>query len=171
MKEYSTIIERGRDKINDDIFDYLLPRLNGKVLDIGCNTGYLLSVYKGESRGVDASSLMVAKAVAKGLDVIQADACKLPFENKVFDTVVLSCVLEQIEDWKTALKEAMRVGKTIIGFNPIPKSDQWGFIQGSVKSVIDTNEMLKEVMLNNGLSVVHFDNYIKNKYYFEIVQL
>jgi hypothetical protein len=63
---------------------------------------------------------------------------KLPFKDKEFDTVVLSCVLEQCEMPQEALQEAMRVGKRVIGINPYPGS-RWGKIGGWVKSVIKPN--------------------------------
>lgn len=133
-KDYDVVIERGRSEINDRIIDFLKPKIRGKYLDVGCNTGWLLEEVPG-GVGVDASKQLVEMAVEKGLDVRYAYAENLPFGNRSFDTVVLSCVLEQCDDWQDALEEAQRVGKRVIGINPIPGS-RWGVEGGWVKSVI-----------------------------------
>ena len=137
---YSYVIDRHQHRMNDEIFDALKPKISGRWLDIGCNIGVLLEEVP-NGVGVDASELMVAEAVRRGRDVRLADACHLPFADKEFDTVVLSCVLEQIPDWRAALAEAKRVGRRVIGINPIPGASQWGVIQGAVKSIIPPIEI------------------------------
>lgn len=134
---YPLDIKRGHSEINDRVFNFLLPRLKGKVLDVGGNGGTLLSEYKGNGVCVDLSEQLVALAKSRGIEAVFADARSLPFKDNSFDTVVLSCVLEQIEDWETALKEAIRVSRRkVIGINPIPNASQWGKVQGYVKSLI-----------------------------------
>ena len=139
---YHLDIVRGYSKLNDSLLDYLKPKLEGYVLDIGGNGGALLLEYKGKGVCLDASSNLVAVAKSRGLEAVHGDACNLPFKDKTFDTVVLSCVLEQIEDYDKALKEAIRVCKgKVIGINPIPGS-RWGVIGGYVKSIIHPAIML-----------------------------
>lgn len=161
MENYDVEIERGRSEINDRIFDYLLPMLDGYVLDVGCNTGYLISQYKGNALGVDSSFIMIQKAQAKGLNVMYVDGHKLPFDNKSFDTVVLSCILEQNVDWETILNEAIRVGKRVIGINPYPGMSKWGNVGGWVQSVIKPQYMFDKY--NARISQVDSE-----RYYFEI---
>lgn len=157
---YDVQIGRGND-LNNKIFDYLKPRIFGKWLDIGCNIGTLL-IEVPRGRGVDASQQMVDIARYKGLDVLCADATKLPFADKEFDLAVLSCTLEQIPDWETALKEAIRVSDRVIGINPLVGSE-WGRIGGWVQSIIDP------ILLRDkyGAQIVYPD--ISGKYYFEII--
>ncbi len=140
---YSLVIDRHQNQMNDEIFDALKPMISGRWLDVGCNIGVLLDEVP-NGVGVDASPLMVAEAVRRGRDVRLADACHLPFEDKEFDTVVLSCVLEQIADWRAALAEAKRVGRRVIGINPIPGSP-WGVIQGAVQAILPPAEMCGEI--------------------------
>ena len=137
---YTTVIERGYTRANDLIIDFLLPRIHGYWLDIGCNTGWLLSEAPG-GVGVDASVDLVQKARAKGLDARHASAEALPFVDGEFEMAVLSCVLEQCPDWRAALREAERVAARVIGINPIPGASPWGHVRGWVKSVIPEAEM------------------------------
>lgn len=132
---YSTVIERGYTPVNDAIIDWLKPHIRGRYLDIGCNAGWLLSEVPG-GVGVDASPLMVERALAKGLDVRLGNAENLQFADKEFQTAVLSCVLEQCHSWRVALAEACRVAGRVIGVNPIPGASPWGSIGGWVHSVI-----------------------------------
>jgi len=118
--DYNVIIEQGRSKENDAIIEFLIPKCNGYTLDIGANAGYLISKLP-NAVGVDNSPIVVDKAKELGRNVILVKD-KLPFEDKTFNTVVLSCVLEQCEDWEKVLHEALRVCKEkVIGINPIPE--------------------------------------------------
>jgi SAM-dependent methyltransferase/glycosyltransferase involved in cell wall biosynthesis len=86
-----------------------------KVLDVGCNSGELIKYLKDKKNcdvtGVDVSAPMVEKCKAKGLNVLLCDADRLPFENGIFDVVVLCEVLEHFHDPVTYLKEIKRVLK------------------------------------------------------------
>jgi SAM-dependent methyltransferase len=153
---YNVVIEKGHTSVNDAIIKFIGAQITGRYLDVGCNTGYLLETVPG-GFGIDASPIMVDLAMEKGLPVRLANAEKLPFKDKEFDTVVLSCVLEQTEDWKQALNEAKRVGKRVIGINPYPGST-WGKIWGWVKSIIPPEEI-------EGALIMPFD---RERYYFEV---
>jgi len=153
-KNYDVIIERGHSEINDRIIDFLKPKIQGRYLDVGCNTGWLLEEVP-NGVGVEPSAPLVKRATNKGLNVIEGSGEKLPFEEKEFDTVVLSCVLEQCEDWRKVLKECRRVGKRVIGINPYPGSP-WGIKGGWVKSIIQPYEFITTERLDS------------DRYYFEI---
>jgi SAM-dependent methyltransferase len=156
---YSIKIERGHSPINDGIISFLKERLENlkphRWLDVGCNTGWLIESL-GYGDGVDASEQLVQVAISRGLSVQHAWAESLPFPDKTFDVVVLSCILEQTEDWRKALAEAKRVGRLVIGINPYPGSP-WGVIGGYVKSVIPPSEM--------GGVTTPLD---RDRYYFEV---
>ena len=88
-----------------------------RVLDIGCGLGtslnFLREKYNIEAFGVDLHPEVAEKAKAHlGADnVFCADACALPFEDSIFDTVLMECVLTLTESPEKALAQAYRVLK------------------------------------------------------------
>jgi|WetSurMetagenome_2_1015567.scaffolds.fasta_scaffold12129_6 ubiquinone/menaquinone biosynthesis C-methylase UbiE len=156
---YNVVIEKGHSPVNDAIIKFIASQIRGRYLDVGCNTGFLLEIVP-NGFGVDLSPLMIDIALKKGLPVQLANAEKLPFKDKEFDTVVLSCVLEQTEDWKKALSEAMRVGKRVIGICNYPGKSQWGRIGENpwVKCITPPEEI-------EGALIMPFDY---ERYYFEV---
>lgn len=159
--DYDVIIEQGHSKENDDIIEFLIPKCAGHTLDIGANAGYLISRLP-NAVGVDNSPIVVDKAKELGRNVILVKN-RLPFKDKTFDTVVLSCVLEQCKDWEKVLNEALRVCKgKVIGINPIPEKSSWGFVGGWVKSIIEPN-----YLESNYGAEISYPNLV-GKYYFEI---
>lgn len=161
--DYNVIIEQGRSKENDEIIEFLIPKCVGYTLDIGANAGYLISKLP-NAVGVDNSPIVVDKAKELGRNVILVED-KLPFEDKTFNTVVLSCVLEQCDDWEKVLHEALRVCKgKVIGINPIPEKSAWGIVGGTiwVKSVIRPSYL----EFNYNAEISYPD--LAGKYYFEI---
>jgi len=158
---YDVVIEEGRSALNRQIHDFLVPRIEAPWLDVGCNTGWLLEDVEG-GVGVDATLRMVELAQAKGLDAQHGRAESLPFADNTFKTVVLSCILEQCDDPSRALRQAMRVGGTVIGVNPYPDSP-WGHDSQSpwVKNVFEPEEFARQW----NATIKHFGD---THWYFEI---
>jgi SAM-dependent methyltransferase len=83
-----------------------------RLADIGGGTGnYALALKREgwEPVVVDRSPAMLARAAAKGLEVVEADAQKLPFEDESFDAAMMISMLHHVEDPSVALAEARRV--------------------------------------------------------------
>ena len=86
--------------------------LGRELLDIGGGTGnYALAL---RARGwdplvVDLNHAMLARAEAKGLRTLQADAAALPLPSDSADAVMLVSMLHHVPDWRAALSEARRV--------------------------------------------------------------
>lgn len=115
------------DKIDEEAFyhnqyrayrrhlDENRDRLRGHLLDIGCGTGLQVAICKplvAEVTGVDISEGLLEEARRKLPDVhfINADACKLPFPDCSFDTVIsYGEVFSHIPDYRVAFREAVRV--------------------------------------------------------------
>lgn len=55
---------------------------------------------------------MLARAAAKGLEVVEADAQQLPFENESFDAAMMISMLHHVEDRVAALTEARHILRT-----------------------------------------------------------
>ena len=92
------------------LYPIILYKLNGKILDVGCGIGDLLS-YKKNIIGVDINPCAVSYCKNKGLDARIMKVNKLPFNSKTFDCIVLDNVLEHIRDPLPLLDEISRVIK------------------------------------------------------------
>jgi len=100
-----------------------------RVLDIGCGDGELMAVLQGE-RGVDARGLEidpgeVAKAVARGLSVVQGDADRdlVNYPDGAFDYAILSQTLQTAERPDRMLEQLLRVGRR--AFVSFPNFAYW----------------------------------------------
>jgi SAM-dependent methyltransferase len=83
-----------------------------RLADIGGGTGnYALALKREgwEPVVVDRSAEMLARAAAKGLETIEADAQHLPFEDDSFDAATMISMLHHVDDRSAALAEARRV--------------------------------------------------------------
>lgn len=97
-----------------------------KVLDIGCGDGvlsYLLALKGASTTGIDTSEEAVRFAKekckdSKNMDFLVASAYKIPFEDKSFDYIVSSDVIEHLKYPEKMVSEIKRVwnkkGKIII---------------------------------------------------------
>ena len=96
----------------------LLSRLeldrNSVILDLGCNTGnvlsYLRTRYECTVIGLDYPKAWMNKCHAP--DVVRGDGHTLPFADGVFDVVLLLHVIGHVEDPARVLRETRRVLKT-----------------------------------------------------------
>lgn len=110
--------------------DWVLKHAEGRVLDCGCNDGAftLELVKKGhEAVGVDILPVNINRAldnmpdlpeIVSKLDYYVADIESLPFEDKEFETVVITETLEHLIHPRRGLEEVHRVlkdgGKALI---------------------------------------------------------
>ena len=91
-----------------------------QVLEIGCGNGYYLSLLnrlnvKLQLTGIDKDILALKDAAKfignKSVKLTLGDASKLPFKTANFDRVVMSEVIEHVDDEEAVLREAKRVLK------------------------------------------------------------
>ena len=87
----------------------------GKVLDLGCGTGFVSQHLNGcEVVGLDISEEMVKTYKERfGIGVV-GNAEELPFRNESFDFVLSNFSLHWT-DWKRSIAEALRVSKVGVG--------------------------------------------------------
>jgi ubiquinone/menaquinone biosynthesis C-methylase UbiE len=106
--------QRPYHRLLDDL-EIELVRRHGEgraVLEVGCGTGLLLGRIAGFARravGVDLSAGMLARARARGLDVVQGSATALPFADGAFDLACAFKVLAHVPELDVALAELARV--------------------------------------------------------------
>src|SRR5690348_15725074 len=118
LPDYSRQAERydERRSASPSILRPLLAGLEGtpgrRVADIGGGTGNYALALKREGWApvvVDRSPDMLARASAKGLETVEADAQRLPFGDGVFDAAMMISMLHHVEDRPAALAEARRI--------------------------------------------------------------
>ncbi len=105
----------------------LNPSSNDRILDAGCGDGYYLFLLNRldlniKLVGVDADEKALASAAQnlkdKQIKLVRGDVSNLPFAKDIFDGVILSEVLEHLNNDAIALAEARRVlqpgGKLVV---------------------------------------------------------
>jgi SAM-dependent methyltransferase len=83
-----------------------------RLADIGGGTGNYAHALKHEGWEpvvVDRSPEMLARAAAKGLETVEADAQRLPFDDESFDAAMMLAMLHHVENRGAALAEARRI--------------------------------------------------------------
>jgi SAM-dependent methyltransferase len=99
----------GRRNTAFEMLDLYAPE--GYTLDVGCGTGYTLSLLE-SAEGVDAFEEAVRLCHGRGLKNVRlADAQKLPFPERTFDRAICLDVLEHVPNDNAALREIRRVLK------------------------------------------------------------
>jgi SAM-dependent methyltransferase len=106
-----------RPSLNDDELDALRRLLGpgeGRCLDLGCGTGVAIPELRRLGWtvvGVDVSEGMLSRARAHGVELHQASAESLPFDDESFDAAVSLWLHTDVDDFPAILREAARVLK------------------------------------------------------------
>ena len=100
------------------IYDWIPAQ--SRVLDLGCGDGELLSAVVTEKQcsgyGVEIDTQGVLAAMARGVNVIQADLEQglLDFDDNSFDILILSQTIQSMQNTETILRDLTRVAKQAI---------------------------------------------------------
>jgi len=139
--DYDSLFLSRRDKAENEVLKELLSKVEGKVVDLGCGTGFFLEVAPRPTEdyvGVDISNRMLEKAEAKfpRHNFHKADMTKTGLPEGEFDSVV-SLWAMHYADPEHAFKEATRLlrpgGQIVVitygpwaqGDSPLPY-ETWG---------------------------------------------
>lgn len=111
----------------------VLPRVRGRLLDIGCGTNDLVRQYNlAHGRqcgvGVDVYSW-------PGVDLVVEDTSSLPFPDESFDTITIVAALNHIPNRKDVLREVFRLlhreGSLLVTMIPPSISRVWHWLRHS----------------------------------------
>ena len=121
------------------INDILEKNPQWKILDIGCG-------YRAHAKANTIADVQDLSNYYQGRKFIQIKDKKLPFENKEFDFVVASHVIEHVEDFEFFIKEIERISSkgyielpTRLGDNLVfeNRTDHiWWFIYDDINNLI-----------------------------------
>jgi ubiquinone/menaquinone biosynthesis C-methylase UbiE len=86
------------------------------ALDVGCGPGLVMELFSPfmDVKGLDTDPEMVRQVREKGMEAVQGDAQKLPFEDDNFDIVYCSFTMLWIKDQQKAIKEMTRVARQCV---------------------------------------------------------
>lgn len=86
-----------------------------KILDVGCGTGSVLEslAHKGDLYGVDTSAYALKLCNAKGnFKLKRMNAEKLSFPENFFDVIIMSDIIEHVDDDIKVIENCRRILKT-----------------------------------------------------------
>ncbi|MCK4326988.1 MAG: methyltransferase domain-containing protein [Candidatus Diapherotrites archaeon] len=103
---------------------------SGRVIDIGCGTGYSTQVLADtgfDVVGIDPNQEMVERANERKLACSVGSFEEIPFPDHSFDAAVSISTLQWVEDYRAAAKEVSRVlkysAKAVFQFYPESEED------------------------------------------------
>ena len=105
----------------------LMPRDTSGWIEVGVGSGRFTAAL-GIGEGVDPSSPMLQKAVARGIRMIVAEAESLPYASRSLQGILLVVTLCFLSEPEVALRECARVlkedGELLVGI--VPSDSSWG---------------------------------------------
>ena len=109
----------------EEIIKFLKPQ--GKVLDLGAGVGFKASYMRNQgcevvALDIDISSLGELRRRDSNIDLVCADAQRLPFKSSTFDGVLACAVLEHLPEPELCVEELYRVMKTnaeVVFYTPV----------------------------------------------------
>lgn len=134
------------------IFDWIRPQDDMTILDFPCGRGFYLNMLRHlcDCRlvGAELDPRVLAQAQHNvghlpGLTLTRADVAAMPFADARFDAVILSEILEHVDDDFAALREAWRVLKPggVLAVT-VPNADYpfwWDPLNRSLESLFGTH--------------------------------
>jgi ubiquinone/menaquinone biosynthesis C-methylase UbiE len=145
------------------IYNQLLIHIKNKiVLDLGCGNGKYLNLFSNEAQtiiGIDKSYEQLKNAKKhNNVNIIQADARKIPFPNYTFDVVFSCWMLGTISDDMSRLeiiKEMKRILKPdgIILLIENEQGDEFEEIRGRNNDPLQRTKIYNEWLLNQGFII------------------
>ncbi len=117
--QISEVYDATRDPLDAATVDAIAAELHAagvsSILEVGVGTGRVGKPLLDRGftlTGIDASRGMLAKARAKGLPrLVRGSGYRLPFADQSFDATLFVHVLHVLDDQRSALREATRVGR------------------------------------------------------------
>lgn len=144
-------------------FPKLNKHLKGNILEVGCGIGGFLS-YNKYVVGVDINPELIEVCLNKNLNAMTMKIDELPFDDNLFDSVLLDNVLEHVETPDKIILEIRRVLKkngTIL----ISVPGERGYKHDKDHIVFYDEAFLNQLMIDKNFKIVNnFYTPFKSKY-------
>jgi len=117
IQYYSGLVD-GSCESHQEVVKRILPLSFKLALDVGCGEGKKLRWLAREGKkvvGIDISIPALSRSKDLGVLLVKADAVHLPFKGGVFDTLLVTEVLEHIPNFDGLLEELKRVSSPRAG--------------------------------------------------------
>ena len=171
---YDRITGPGERRVFTEIRPRIMGEARGRVLEIGVRTGASLEYYSPEAQvvGTEPDPHMLKRARKRlaelglsNVELRQATAEEIPFEEDSFDHVVTGLVLCTVPDQKRALSEMRRVLKPdgTLRFMEHVRNDEsrfWGTVQDAITPAwrwfaagCNPNRRTREAIEENGFRI------------------
>ncbi|MGY3615579.1 class I SAM-dependent methyltransferase [Bradyrhizobium sp. USDA 10063] len=148
---YEQLMGRWSQRLAPLFIDFAGVADGERVLDVGCGTGSLTFALAraadlSEIAAIDYSPVFVEEAVRRNTDprinIRQADACALPFEDRTFDRALALLVLHFVPEAGKAVAEMRRVVRS----GGVVAASVWDHLGGmpGMRMMVDTVAALSE---------------------------
>lgn len=143
----------------------------GKLLDIGCGTGFVIHLARDlfrEIHGVDVTPAMLAKVDTRGghITLHNQPAEELPFEDGSFDAVSSYAFIHHLENYSTVIAEAFRVlrpgGKLYVDLEP--NRAFWQTFTDLEKRKLTSGETYSDIVEKEITAVLHTDEQVSEDF-------
>ena len=145
----------------------------GKILDVGCGTGYFLTVAKEngwETRGVEVSKIAASYARKKfSIDVFAGELLEAGYPDEYFDVVTLWHVLAHLPNPSETLAEVNRVLKkdglliltvpNIRGFQAKIFKEFWFHLDVPRHLYFFDMDTLEQILRKNGFTILRTNHF------------
>lgn len=123
------------------ISNYIRPKRNETLLDVGCGTGISTKFWKCKAIGIDPSKELV-KICGKQCRIGKAE--HLPFKNRSFDYVISVTAVQNFDNIEKGLKEIKRVAKGTVIITALKKSQKIDQIRKLINRHFKVSKELEE---------------------------
>ena len=127
------------------IRQYLKPKAEDKLLDVGCGTGLTTEPWPCKRFGVDPAKQLIARARQKDkIEYKIAPAESIPYPDGYFDYVVSITAIQNFEDIEKGLSEIKRVGKDKFVLSFLKKSLKKESIKEKINNLFKIKKIIEE---------------------------
>jgi ubiquinone/menaquinone biosynthesis C-methylase UbiE len=160
-----------REKVRRNLLRVAERTGTGRLLDIGCGTGFVISLLADtfdEVHGIDPTRAMLDKVdTSPGNITLQEGVAEdLPFPDASFDLVTAYSVLHHLADHRPVLAEVARVLRPggVFYVDLEPNRAFWQAVDQAERTYGNRTEELDEIVVRELRAVLHVEDDVKDRF-------